>query len=60
RVDGDDGDAVFGGHGDDAGLELAGGHTGDELPKPNAVAFAVGVGWLAVGPGGGVGGCECV
>lgn len=33
RVDGDDGDAVFGGHGDDAGLELAGGHTGDELPE---------------------------
>lgn len=34
RIDGHDGDAVFGGHGNNAGLELAGGHAGDELPEP--------------------------
>lgn len=28
--------------------------------KANTVAFALGVGWLGVGPEGGAGGCECV
>ena len=42
RVDGDDADAEFGGHGDQPGPELAGGHAGDQLaePLPAAVLLA--------------------
>ncbi len=36
RVDRDNTQALFGGHGDQPGLELPGGHAGDELPEPLA------------------------
>ena len=36
RIDGDDREAVFGGHGDEPGFELAGRDAGDELPEPLA------------------------